>query len=279
MRRERVSDNIYVFTSSLYAQVTASAIVNRGGIIVIDTLPYPEETLMMINFLHKLGKGRIKYLVNTHWHGDHTFGNYLFDDNVQLICHKKCREEILKSSAQTLRASRVKTPEFKNVVIRVPDVIFEDGDMVVHIGDKSVELRLLPGHTPDTTVAYIREDKVLVASDLMMPVPFFVEGDRHQYRNSLKKIMSYSLESVVQGHGEVLLKGEIPKAVNASVRYLDTVEKKVRKIVDKGKPRSALNRITIDQCGRSRLPLNGMVQDLHRINLHNLYDEFMSDKD
>ncbi|NIT56042.1 MAG: hypothetical protein GWN00_07325, partial [Aliifodinibius sp.] len=55
MRRERVSDDIYVFTSSLYAQVTASAVVQKEGIVVVDTLPYPEETQSMISFLDGLG--------------------------------------------------------------------------------------------------------------------------------------------------------------------------------------------------------------------------------
>ena len=63
MRRERVSDDIYVFTSGLYAQVTASAIVHRDGIIVVDTLPYPEETRTMIAYLKSLGKGKIRYLI------------------------------------------------------------------------------------------------------------------------------------------------------------------------------------------------------------------------
>ena len=45
MLQERVSDNIYVFTSDLYAQVTAGAIVTRGGAILVDSLPFPAETL------------------------------------------------------------------------------------------------------------------------------------------------------------------------------------------------------------------------------------------
>ena len=56
MRRERVSDDIYVFTSDLYAQVTASAVVTDEGVIVIDTLPFPEETRAMMDFLERLGR-------------------------------------------------------------------------------------------------------------------------------------------------------------------------------------------------------------------------------
>ena len=45
MQRERVADDIYVFTSDLYAQVTAGVIMTSEGAVVIDTLAYPEETL------------------------------------------------------------------------------------------------------------------------------------------------------------------------------------------------------------------------------------------
>ena len=273
MRRERVSDDIYVFTSALYAQVTASAVVQREGIVVIDTLPFPEETEMMLSFLKSLGGAPIKYLVNTHSHGDHTLGNYMFDDDVQLVCHQYCWEELMSSGQQSLDEAKLSAPEFEDVELRVPDIIFEEGDMVLHVGNKSVELRLMPGHSRDLTVAYVREDRVLVASDSMMPVPYFVSGDRHSFRASLHRILDYQLESVVQGHGEVLLRGEVPRSVQASLDYLDIIEEKVRDVIDKGQDRTVLDDITIDQCGRSRIPLNGLVQDLHSVNLQILYDE------
>ena len=273
MRRERVSDDIYVFTSSLYAQVTASAVVQKEGIVVVDTMPYPEETRSMIGFLQSLGSGPIKYLVNSHAHPDHTFGNYLFPDEVQLVCHKRCWEDLMTSGQDVLLEAQASAPEFEEIELRVPDIIFEEGDLVLHVGNKSVELRLMPGHTRDLTVSYVREDKVLIASDIMMPVPYFVAGDRFEFKESLHNILDYQLESVVQGHGEVLLRGEVPKAVKASLDYLDIIEKKVRTILERGQSRTELDKISIDQCGRSRIPLNGLVQDLHQVNLQALYDE------
>ena len=51
MRKERVTEDIYIFQSEMYAQVTAGAIVTDEGTIVIDTLPFPRETREMIDFL------------------------------------------------------------------------------------------------------------------------------------------------------------------------------------------------------------------------------------
>ncbi len=275
MRRERVSDDIYVFTSGLYAQVTASAVVTRGGVVVVDTLPFPEETREMIGYIKGLGQGPIKYLVNTHWHGDHINGSYLFDDSVELVCHKRCQQAIMEFSQAALDESKETSPLFEEVKLRIPEVIFEDGEMVLHVGNKSVEMTLTPGHTADSVVAYVREDKVLIAADTVMPVPYFIWGDRHDFKKSLDFLRRYHLESIVQGHGEVLLRGEIPNVIESSIDYLDILEQKVTEIIEKDLGKRALDRLTIDQCGKSRIPLNGLVQDLHRTNAEALYEELI----
>jgi glyoxylase-like metal-dependent hydrolase (beta-lactamase superfamily II) len=227
----------------------------------------------MIEYLQALGQGPIKYLVNTHWHGDHANGNYLFDDRVELVCHKRCQQLMAELGESALEESRDNTPLLEEVVIRIPDVVFDEGDLVLHVGNKSIEMTLTPGHTLDSTVAYVREDKVLLAADTVMPVPYFVWGDRHEFKNSLKILKDYNLESIVQGHGEVLLRGEIPGSLESSIRYLDVLEQKVAEVVEKGKGRDALDKLTIDRCGKSRIPLNGLVQDLHRANVYAIYDE------
>jgi hypothetical protein len=111
-----------------------------------------------------------------------------------------------------------------------------------------------------------------------MPVPYFVWGNRHAFIESLERLKEYNLESIVQGHGEVLLRGEIPLALESNIDYLRTLEKKVTRIVEKRLGREALDRLTIDECGKSRIPLNGLVQDLHRANAYALYDELTGNK-
>jgi glyoxylase-like metal-dependent hydrolase (beta-lactamase superfamily II) len=278
MRRERVSDDIYVFTSDLYAQVTASAVVTREGIVVVDTLPFSVETQEMINYLKSLNQGLIKYLVNTHWHGDHTNGNYLFDDSVQLVCHRSCQVTMQELGPAALADAKETTPLLSEVELRIPDIVFEDGELVLHVGNKSIEIILTPGHTLDSTVAYVREDKVLLAADTVMPVPYFVWGDRHLFKESLKLLKELNLESIVQGHGEVLLRGEIPQALESNIRYLNLLEEKVTRVVERGKSKEVLDRLTIDECGKSRIPLNGLVQDLHRANVYALYDELVAQR-
>jgi len=78
MIRERVAEDVYVFTSQLYAQVNAGAIVGQDWSILIDTLAYPEETREIRDFLEERLAKPVRYIINTHYHSDHTLGNCWF---------------------------------------------------------------------------------------------------------------------------------------------------------------------------------------------------------
>jgi cyclase len=107
----------------------------------------------------------------------------------------------------------------------------------------------------------------------VMPVPYFVWGDREDFIQSLRKVLEFNLESIVQGHGEVLLRGEIREAVQSSIKYLNVIYERVARLVEAGGGVEALRRIDIESCGKSRIPLNGLVQDLHQANLYSLYEK------
>ena len=91
-------------------------------------------------------------------------------------------------------------------------------------------------------------------------------------RRSLRDVEVAGLENVVQGHGEVLLRGEIRGTISSSLKYLDCVERAVDTAIANATPVEVLlKETTIEQCGKSRIPLNGVVQQLHRANLYYLY--------
>ena len=76
--QDNIADDIYLFSSRRYAQVTAGAIITREGIILIDTLFYPDETREIKGFLEGRLKKKVKYVINTHYHADHTLGSWYF---------------------------------------------------------------------------------------------------------------------------------------------------------------------------------------------------------
>ncbi|MFZ5918296.1 MAG: MBL fold metallo-hydrolase [Chloroflexota bacterium] len=277
MRRERIAEDVYVFTSDLYAQVTAGVILTREGAVIIDTLPFPQESIELGVFVRRASRQGVRYVINTHHHADHVYGNYLFPE-AELLAHEKCRRALLNHGQRGLDKAKAQVPELADVRLRIPDVVFDRGEMIVHLGNKSLILTLAPGHTEDSITVYAKEEKVLFAADTIMPVPYIVFGDADEMIASLNSISKLPIDSIVQGHGEVLLRGEVAETLETSVRYLQTIKKRAQAAVDKGAAKETLQRVGIEECGKSRIPLNGLVQQLHLANLMHLYEKFSAQK-
>jgi len=274
MLRERVTEDVFVFISSLYAEVSAVVVTTPDGAVVIDTLPFPEETSQVREFALRRCPRGIRYVINTHHHADHVYGSYLFPE-AELIAHRQCRDILLKVGEESLAQAKAQTAMLAPVELRIPQLVFEV-DLLLRLGEKTIHLIFAPGHSPDGVMVHLREDKVLVASDILTPVPLIVRGSPDEMIESLREIKALSLENVIQGHGGVLLRGEIDETVDSSITYIETVRKEVQAIVDQGLPRSELASIDIEDCGKSRIPLGGLVQRLHLANLDFLYTQMTS---
>jgi glyoxylase-like metal-dependent hydrolase (beta-lactamase superfamily II) len=272
MHRERVTEDVYVFTSGLYAEVSATVVVTPKGAVIVDTLPFPQETRRVREFALEQSP-TVRYVVLTHHHADHIYGAYLFPE-AELVSHRGTREILLKIGAESLAQAKAQTPALADVELRIPQLTFE-ADLLLRVGDKTIEMMYAPGHVEDGIMVHLTEDKVLVAGDVITPVPLLVRGDREGLIKSLKKIKTLNLENVIQGHGGVLLRGEIDDTVDSNIAYIRCVEKKARSAIDKGEPRSSLREIDIEECGKSRIPLGGLVQRLHVANMEFVYDEMV----
>ena len=66
--------------------------------------------------------------------------------------------------------------------------------------------------------------------------------------------------------------------MRSNLKYLDCIRRKVEQAVKRGRPRDTVREIDIESCGKSRIPLNGLVTQLHTANLLALYDRLKADK-
>lgn len=271
MVRERIADDIYVFTSRLYAQVTAGAILTKEGVILIDTLYFPEESLAIKEFLEDRLGLKVRYVINTHYHADHTQGTYLFP-KARIISHAMCRSLLDTVGREGLAEAKSQIPELEDVQIILPDLYFDKGEMEINFGGKNLRLMHMPGHSLDLIGVFVTNNRILFASDNMMPVPTIFDGRFDDLKASLQIMLEMKPDSVVQGHGEVILRGEVDAIIESNLDYLATIKKKVERVIAKGLPAERLNSIDIESCGKSRIPLNGLVADLHNANLHKLYE-------
>lgn len=273
MRRERVAESIYIFTSDRYIEVTAGVIVTPEGCVIVDTLPFPEESRQLLAFAQKASRPGVRYVVNTHYHADHTYGNCFFN-GTPLLAHEETRRLLLKIGDGALREAQEETPELTQVSIRVPGIIYR-GRLDIRIGNLTIELHHAPGNSPDGTMVYITEEKVLFAGDAMMPVPYVLSGDIDALLETLDQMRELSVETLVQGHGDVLLRGEVAESIDAADEYLRRLRRFVENAIDSKASREEILGWDIEQAGLSRIPLSGMVQSLHKANVVSLYKMMM----
>jgi cyclase len=272
MQRERVTESIYVFTSDLYVQVTASVVVTSHGAIVIDTLLHPEETQQMRQFVQDRLNLPIRYVINTHHHADHTLGTCLFE-GAEIIAHRRCRELLTTRGRESLARMKQNAPDLANIEVVLPDVVFDDR-LTVHLGNKTLQLWYTPGHSADSIVCYLEDEQVLFGADTVMSIPHFVDGNFDAMLESLESLRGKPYETIVQGHGEVILRGEVEQKLKEDINYL----KKLQSAVDKAlasastpaKQEKALEAVKVEACGKNRILLNGAVQQLHRQNVRTL---------
>jgi glyoxylase-like metal-dependent hydrolase (beta-lactamase superfamily II) len=272
MVRERIADDIYVFTSRRYAQVTAGAVLTKEGVILIDTLFYPDETRAIKEFLEQRLGLKIRYLINTHYHADHTLGTALFPD-AEVVAHGKCRELLDTTGRAGVEQMKSQSPEFEGCRVVLPDIVFHQGTLTLHLGGKTVRLQHTPGHSPDLITVFVANDRILFASDTVMPVPTLFDGSYDDLVGSLRAMLELNLEFIVQGHGEVILRGEVETTIQNDLAYLARIKEVVEQAIASGSAESGLDRYSIESCGKSRIPLNGFVSDLHRANLRRLFHD------
>jgi glyoxylase-like metal-dependent hydrolase (beta-lactamase superfamily II) len=269
MHRERVSENVYWFQSEVYAQVTAGVITGPQWAVVIDTLALADETLAMREFVEHELNVPVRYVINTHYHADHTWGNCFFP-GATVIAHGLCRQLLAEKGAASLETARRQNNALRQVKIVLPHLTFDAGEMLLRVGKKNLILMPAAGHSPDGVGVLVEEDRIFFAGDAFMPLPYVVDGDIDALAGTIKKIGRMGLENIVQGHGDIILRGEIDAAVKENLAYLAAIRKSVKAAARRRTPGDYLAEITIEDCGKSRVYLGGLAETLHERNLRAL---------
>ena len=275
MHRERVSDNVYWFQSDVYAQVTAGVIAGPHWAVVIDTLALPDETLGMREFIeHELGLP-VRYVINTHYHADHSWGNCFFP-GATIVAHAHCRELLIERGIPSLESASKQNPALRQVKIVLPQMTFGQGQMTLRVGKKNLTIMPSLGHSNDGISILVEEDRILFAGDAFMPIPYIADGNADDIAASIKRIGRMGLENIVQGHGDIILRGEIEAAIKENLNYISAIKKAVRTAARRKEPVEFLEGITLEECGKSRVYLGGLAVSLHERNLRALLNNAQS---
>ncbi|MBE8525350.1 MBL fold metallo-hydrolase [Amycolatopsis sp. H6(2020)] len=192
-----------------------------AGAVVVDTAATERRALALRDTVDRLAEGTRRIVVNTHFHGDHVFGNAAFGPAATVIAHAGTRDEIIETGTQL--TGLWPDVDWGEVSVVPPDVTHTDG-LTVHLGERRIELLSMgPAHTRHDTVVWLPAERVLFTGDIVMPgcTPFVPMGTVAGSLAALDRMRALRPRVVVGGHGPV----SGPAAFDETERYLRWVRK------------------------------------------------------
>jgi cyclase len=219
-RVREVSDRVFA-----YIQPDGTWFINNTGFLVgadgvtsVDACSTERRTRAYLEAIAAASPQPVRMLINTHHHGDHTHGNYLFG-GATIVAQERCREEVLAFGL----------PHFPGVFpdvdwgeIRVAPPFLTYSDRVtVYSDDLRCEVRYVgsPAHTTNDSIVWLPERSVLFAGDLIFNggTPFMLMGSVAGAIDVLEQVVKpLSPATIVPGHGDVCG----PQAIDDVLGYL-----------------------------------------------------------
>jgi cyclase len=188
-----------------------------GDVLAVDATSTERRTRALLAAVDEHTSAPVRTLVNTHHHGDHTNGNCLFGD-ASIVGHRNCREGVRAQVIGGLEPV-FGAVDWGDLEITPPTVVFDDR-LDLYAGERRVELHYIgtPAHTTGDVVAWLPDDGVLFAGDLVFNggTPFLLMGSVDGAVEACERLRAFGATTIVPGHGDVCG----PDAIEAVERYL-----------------------------------------------------------
>ncbi len=231
MQPFRIIGNVYFIGTF---QASCHLIDTGEGLILIDP-GYSNTLYLVVRSIYELGFNPkdIKYIINTHWHGDHTEATAAMVD---------------LSGAKTLIG---RNDEEKSKKYFQPDVLIVDGD-TLSLGNTTISFLETPGHTKGTVSFFFNtEDDGKTyrvgmfggaGANTLAQGQFDYDGCREDYRNSLHRLQKEKVDVFIGNHvwnndtavkGDLLLKTGQNKFIDGNIwhEFLDFCEKRLDEVI------------------------------------------------
>jgi cyclase len=210
LETRRLADGVYALVSDRNGVDNSGFVVGERGVLVVDAHINAEMARQIQAAVKAVTDKPILYLVNTNYHGDHTFGNYAFPANTRIVAHRATADRMRDFEAEkefllaTVNGDR---SVYADAELRLPDVVF-DNSMRLDLGGRVVELHHFgPGNTPGDAVVYVPEARVAWTGNLVLGfgMPFLIEGGAKTYLTTIERFASgLDVETIVPGHGPIV---------------------------------------------------------------------------
>ncbi len=282
LQTKELAPGVYALISPRPPVDNSGFIVGEKGVLVIDAHINGAMARQIQAAVRAVTDKPILYLVNTNYHGDHTFWNYAFPAETIIVAHRETAEAMAdfeREKALLLPAVGGDATVFDDVRLRLPDVTFETS-LRLDLGGRVVELHHFgPGNTPGDTVVYLPEAKIAWTGNLVLgakSIPWAIEGGTSAYLETIARMAArLDVETIVGGH-VLIAPGE---TLGVYLNYLSAHIKSVQRALGAGKTlEQTLASLPLDE---SYLPAvdsplavaRPLMQGFHLWNVKRTYEE------
>lgn len=222
-----------VFARMHEGLTNAGILVGDDGVLVIDSLRVPSFARDLIKDVRRLSDKPIRYVIDTHGHWDHAFGNQEFPDSI-IVGHVNCRRE-LEELGEAWRENVIArgnewAEELRTVDIRPPSLTF-DSRLELHFGGRRVDLVYLGrAHTSGDLFVHLPDDGVVFTGDVAQDggVPYMLDGYMRDWIETDARLMDLPFERFVSGHGPIGEKPALAEAREFMAALVSGTEEAVR---------------------------------------------------
>ncbi len=213
-------------------------LVTDEGVLLIDTRQHPKRAEELLAAIRKTTNKPIKWVINTHAHGDHYFGNSVFKrEGALFVGHRDTVGMMLahfdtemKRRSGYFKQMKYDPAEVKRVL---PDLVY-DSKLVITLGGRTVELIYMgPGQNPGDTLVYFPQEKIIFTggpfSKQSWPNPSFTPS-MSNWVAMLRKIAAMDVDKFLGGHGDIGNKQDVLH----EAQMLEDFDAGMRAAVNKG---------------------------------------------
>ncbi|MBV8841437.1 MAG: MBL fold metallo-hydrolase, partial [Bryobacterales bacterium] len=202
---EKIADGIYYATGG--GGSNNVVVVNDADVLLVDDGTTPTAARAFIADVKTLTSKPIRYVVNTHFHYDHTDGNSVFPPDVDIIGHEFVRHAILDFDVlhrEPFITSQARMPAAERDTIKpTPPNVTYSSKMILNKGPREIQLLFLGrGHTAGDTVVFLPRERIVATGDLMESRLAYM-GDAYfdEWVTTLENLKKLDFATVLPGHG------------------------------------------------------------------------------